>query len=137
MTTVLLATDSDSLFADIDGALSNDSTTVIRVRSGADVAPVVAARQPDLVVLDLQTGSMGGVAAALGLANEFDAGRIDPVPVGLLLDREADVFVASQARVQGWMVKPLSGLRLRRLATALLAGGTYFDGHEPAPQALA
>ncbi len=137
MTLVLLATDSDSIFADIDGAVGDDSTTVIRVRTGADVAPVVAQRQPDLVLLDLQTGSMGGVAACMGLHHEFDAGRLDPVPVALLLDRAADVFIASQSRAEGWLVKPLGAIRLRRLVAALLDGGSYFDGHEPAPQALA
>ncbi len=137
VTLVLLATDSDSLFADVDGAVTDDSNSVIRVRSGAEVTPVVAARKPDVVLCDLQSGTMGGVAASLNLYHEASAGRIDAVPVGLLLDREADVFLASQAHVDGWVVKPLNAIRLRRLVTALATGESYFDGHEPASQTLA
>ena len=54
MTDVLLATDSDELFASIDAALASDDTSVYRVRNGHDVVPVVEQKDPDLVILDLQ-----------------------------------------------------------------------------------
>jgi DNA-binding response OmpR family regulator len=125
---VLIATDADWIFADVDAALSDEETRVVRVRRGRDVS--VAARQfePELIVLDLQIGNMGGIATALNLEQEFDAGTTPEAPILLLLDRPADVPLARRWGVDGWLVKPLDSFRLRRAARALLAGDTY---HEP------
>ena len=128
MTVVLLATDSDSVFAEVDATLASDDCDVLRVRQGADVLPVVVERQPDLVLLDLQIGSMGGIATCLAIKQEEGALRLEPRPVALLLDRQADVFIAREARSDGWLIKPLDTLRLRRLAKTLLAGDSHFEG---------
>ena len=85
-------------------------------------------RTPDLVVLDLQIGNMGGIATALNLEQEFEAGTTPEAPIMLLLDRPADVPLARRWAVEGWLVKPLDSFRLRRAARALLAGETF---HEP------
>jgi DNA-binding response OmpR family regulator len=92
------------------------------------VLGAVKEHEPDLVVLDLQIGNMGGVATALGLRNEESFGRIEPQNVLMLLDRTADVFLARQAEADGWLVKPLDALRVRRAADQILAGGTYTEG---------
>jgi DNA-binding response OmpR family regulator len=128
VTTVLLATDSDDLFAEVDAALASDTVRVLRIRSGRDVVPVVEIEGPDLVVIDLQIGTMGGIAACLALRQEEGAGRLERRPVALLLDREADVFLAQESGADGWLVKPLDALRLRRLSAALLAGDTFHEG---------
>ncbi len=128
MTVVLLATDSDSVFAEVDATLASDDCEVLRVRQGADVLPVVLDRNPDLVILDLQIGSMGGIATCLAIKQEEGAMRLDPRPVALLLDRHADVWLAREARSDGWLIKPVDSLRLRRLSKALLAGDTYVEG---------
>ena len=52
------------------------------------------------------------------------------------MDRRADVFLATEASADGWMVKPIDSLRLRRMAKQLLAGESYFEGlpePDPAP----
>lgn len=127
MTTVLLATDSDDLFADVDAALATTETEVFRVKAGADVLPACRQLAPDLVVLDLQIGNMGGMATSLAVKQEQGAGRLDAFPVALLLDRSVDVFLAEQSTADGWLIKPLDSLRLRRLATTLLAGETAYE----------
>ncbi len=128
MTSVLLATDSDTLFNEVDGALSSEEINVFRVHAGADVLPAIDHLNPDLVLLDLQIGNMGGVAACLAIRQEESFDRLAHRPVALLLDRSADVFLADSAGAEGWLVKPLDFLRLRRLATTLLAGDTIFEG---------
>lgn len=128
MTDVLLATDSDELFATIDAALASDDTSVYRVRSGHDVVPVVEQKDPDLVILDLQIGNMGGVASCLALRQEEGMDRLEKRPVALLLDKASDTYIAQQARADGWLVKPLDPLRVRSLATTLLENGTLFEG---------
>jgi len=49
------------------------------------------------------------------------------MPVLMLLDRSADVFLARRSDADGWLVKPVDAFRLRKAATALLDGGTYED----------
>lgn len=126
--TILIATDADEVLDEVDAALSDTTTTVVRVRRGVEVLAAVLELDPDLVVLDLQIGNMGGVATALELRNEESAGRIAPQTVLMLLDRAADVFLARRADADGWLVKPLDALRLRRAADAVLGGDTYTEG---------
>jgi DNA-binding response OmpR family regulator len=122
MPEVLIATDADAVFAEVEAALADESTTVVRVRAGQAVAPRVAASTPDLVVLDLQIGNMGGIAACLHLRHEAGVDRLPEVPVLMLLDRQADVFLAKRSGADGWVVKPLDAFTLRRAATAILEG---------------
>jgi DNA-binding response OmpR family regulator len=127
MPTVLVASDAEWVHNEIRSVLSGPDTEVLSVWSGPDVRPAVAADPPDLVILDLQIGNMGGMAICLDLRLEEGAGRLDAVPVLMLLDRRADVFLARRSKAEGWILKPLDPIRLRRAATALMAGGTYFD----------
>ena len=87
-----------------------------------------AADPPDLVVLDLQIGTMGGMAVTMDLRLEESGGRLPHVPVLMLLDRTADVFLARRAGAEGWLIKPLDSLRLRRAASTLLSGGNVHEG---------
>ena len=91
MPNVLIATDADWIHDDVDAALADKDTTVMRVRSGREVFPAVAEHEPDLVVLDLQIGNMGGIATFLHLKQEAEDGRMPEMPVLMLLDRPADV----------------------------------------------
>lgn len=127
MTEVLIATDADGVFDEVDAALTDESTSVVRVRSGFAVAAMVAESEPDLVVLDLQIGNKGGIATCLDLRLEAGEGRLPDVPILLLLDRAADIQLARRSGADGWIVKPLDAFRLRRAATAILAGETDPD----------
>jgi DNA-binding response OmpR family regulator len=127
MSEVLLATDADWIHQEVAAALDGEHT-VTRVRRGADVRTAVAAREPALVILDLQIGNMGGMATCIDLRLEAGAGRLPDVPVLMLLDREADVFLAKRSDADGWLVKPLDAFRLRRAVTAILEGGTVTEG---------
>ena len=119
--TVLLATDADHIYDEVDAALGGDHT-VVRVHAGAEVLAAVGEHRPDLVVLDLQIGNMGGMATCLDLRLEERAERIPPQRVVMLLDREADVFLARRAEADAWVVKPVDPLALRRTAQGALAG---------------
>jgi DNA-binding response OmpR family regulator len=129
--TVLLATDSDDLFEEVDAAVADDETTVYRVRRGIDVLPALQEIQADLVILDLQIGNMGGIAACMAIRNEEGMGRIPITAVLMLLDRPADTFLARRADADGWVIKPMDSFRLRKAATTLLDGASYFEGVDP------
>lgn len=127
MPDVLVVTDATWILDDVEAAVGGPDTTLRSVRAGLDLLPAVRAKLPDLVVLDLQVGNMGGMAACLNLRLEEGAGRLGRVPVLMLLDRRPDVFLARRAEADGWLVKPLDPIRLRKAIRALLGGGRYED----------
>ncbi len=127
MPDVLIASDAPWIREDVRAVLVDPDTTVREVTRGAEVLPAVRERVPDLAVLDLQIGKMGAVAVCLDLRLEEGAGRLPHVPVIILLDRRADVFLARRAQAEGWVVKPLDPMRLSRAIRTVMAGGTYED----------
>ncbi len=127
MTDIVIATDSESVFDELSSVLVSPDTTVRWVRSGAAVRDALNARPADLAVVDMQIGAMGGVAVALDTRLEQDAGRLDPCKLLLVVDRRADVFLARRSGVEGWLVKPLDPIRIRRAVAAILAGETWHD----------
>lgn len=133
---MLLATDADWIHAEVDAALGSPERLVRRVHRGCDVVPALVESAPELVVLDLQIGNMGGMATCMALRLEEGAGRLPRVPVLMLLDRSVDDFLARRCDADGWLVKPIDAFRLRRAADAVIAGGTFTDGvvvPEPSP----
>lgn len=131
MQTVLLATDAEYLFDEVDAALGGGSFKVMRVRTGNDVLPAVQELEPALVLLDMQIGNKGGIATCLNLRLEERAGRLRPRKILVLLDRDADIWLAKQAESDGWLIKPLDSFRLRRAVHAVLADGSYAEGIRP------
>lgn len=125
--TILIASDAPWVVDELRAALEEPETTIHVVSAGEAVPAAVDADEPDLVILDLQIGNMGGMATCVHLHLEADAGRLPSVPVLMLLDRRADVFLARRSSADGFVVKPLDSIRLRKAARALLDGGTYED----------
>jgi DNA-binding response OmpR family regulator len=131
VTHILIAADADWVVDEVRAALEDADTTFTVCRSGQEVVPAAVERLPDLAVLDLQVGNMGGMAICMSLHLDESAGRVGHVKVLMLLDREADVHLARRSGAEGWLVRPLDPLRLRRAATTVLEGGTYFEGQIP------
>jgi len=75
---------------------------------------------------------MGGVAITMSLRLDESAGVLPHVPTLILLDRTADVYIAQRADADGWLIKPVDALRLRRAVNAVMAGDPYTEGL-PAP----
>ncbi len=139
---VLLAMDADWLVDEVVAALGDGDTSFTVCSEGRLVSDQVAAVAKDggaydLAIVDLQIGSMGGVAVTMALRLDASSGRLPAVPVLLLLDRVADVHLAKRCGADGWLIKPLDPLRLRRAARAVAAGSRYTEGlhagSEPAP----
>ena len=87
----------------------------------------VTEASPDLVIVDMQMGNMGGMAVTLELRLQESYDALDHIPVLMILDRRPDVFLARRSGAEGWLVKPLDPLRLRRAVNALLDDGTFAD----------
>lgn len=121
MPTILAASDASWTRDHVRAALVGPGFEVIEVEQGPDVRKVVDDRNPDLVILDFQIGNMGGVAVALDLRLEESGDRLPHVPILLLLDREADKFLARRSTADAMLVKPIDAGTLRRTVKTLLA----------------
>ena len=125
--TILVASDLAPLRREIEAVISGPDVEVHSVTSGPEVVSFVAEESPDLVIVDMQMGNMGGMAVTLELRLQESYDAIDHIPVLMLLDRRPDVFLARRTGAEGWIVKPLDPLRLRRAVAALLNDGTFAD----------
>ena len=126
----LVATDADWILEQVDAALGGSDVRWTVCRTGKLVRQAVAAADPpvDAALLDLQIGTMGAMAVCLDLRLEESAGRLPHVPVIMLLDRSADIFLAQRSDCEGWLVKPLDAIRLRRAVRAVAAGTPFREG---------
>ena len=117
---VLVAADAQWVVDDIVAALSGPETSFTVCRNGRDVTAVVKARTPDIAILDLQSGSMGAMAVTMNLRHDESSGAIPHVPVLMLLDRDADIFLARRSGAEAWIVKPLDAMAIARAVQAVL-----------------
>ena len=132
---ILIATDAQWVLNEIQAVFGSASTTIQVVTNGRLVAAAVAEHTPDIAILDLQVGSMGGMAITMDLRLDYSSGALPEIPILMLLDREADVHMARRSGANGWIIKPLDALRLRKAVNAIVAGGCYAEGI-PTPDAI-
>jgi CheY-like chemotaxis protein len=121
MTTILVAADAQWVRDQVRSAFVGPGQEVVEVTRGQDVRDTFARIEPELVILDLQIGNMGGVAVAIDLRLEESGGRLPRARILLLLDRRDDAFIARRADVDLTLVKPVDAGVLRRAAIPLLA----------------
>ncbi len=124
MPTVLIASDAEWVRNEVRSCLVGPGFQVIEVSRGQDVRNAVAIEHPDLVIADMQIANMGGVAVTIDLRLEEHGDRLDYVPVLLLLDREADRFLAHRAGAEAMLLKPVDAGTLRRTVRNVLAQKT-------------
>jgi DNA-binding response OmpR family regulator len=77
------------------------------VQSGTKVAEI----DPEVVIVDLQVKNMGGMAVVREIKASITEQELPRLVI--LLDREADGFLAKRAGADAWVVKPFSAHELR------------------------
>ena len=105
---ILLATDADWVVDEVTAALGDNETSFTVCREGRLVSELVAIGNIDVVIADLQIGSMGGMAVAMDLRLDAPSGAVPETPLVMLLDRDADVFLAQRSGAEAGLVKPLT-----------------------------
>jgi CheY-like chemotaxis protein len=131
---ILVASDAPSVQREIVAVTDGPDVALQVVSSGPEVLEAVHLETPDLLVIDLQMGNMGAMAVTIELRLQESYGAADHIPVLMLLDRRPDVFLARRSGAEGFLIKPLDPLRLRRAVATLLDGGTYADeSYQPVP----
>lgn len=127
MATILIAADVAMLRHEVAAVLANPEVEIIEASSGPEVLAIADEEDIDLLVVDMQIGSMGGMATMLELRHRESYGALEHIPVLMLLDRRPDAFLARRGGAEGFVLKPLDAIRLRRAAKTLLAGEGYDD----------
>lgn len=114
MSEIFLIADEEWVVNDVRGALESDGHSV-RVEGDPRVAvDAVVEASPQAAVIDMQVGSMGGMAVTRSIRNAAaQSGSPTPTLV-LLLDRDADAFLAGRSGATRWLRKPFSSHDLRQ-----------------------
>jgi DNA-binding NarL/FixJ family response regulator len=116
MTKILLVADSASVRNRVHAALAGADITIIDHADPKTAAATAYAEGVDSVLVDMQVGSMG--AMAVSRAVRAEAGKDNPIPVTILLDRKADAFLAKRAGASNWVSKDQSPTDLREAVGA-------------------
>lgn len=120
MSSILLVADDVWVRNDVEAALGDPAVTLTVESNPRAVESVVRSERFDWAIVDLQVGSMGGMAIVRRLRSMIAASEIEDLGIVLLLDREADRFLAKRAGADADLVKPFTAqdLRARLAATA-------------------
>jgi two-component system chemotaxis response regulator CheY len=115
MSRVLLVADSEWVINDVHAVLGGGDWDVEVLTDPHQTLDTVVATSPDVVLADLQIGSMGGMAVVRDIRAGVEAE--DRPRLVLLLDRSADGFLAKRAGADAWVVKPFEADQLRQAST--------------------
>lgn len=120
MAHLLLVADDLWVKNDVAAAVTDPGTTLETLDEPEEAADVVGTKRFDAVIVDMQVKNMGGMAITRFLKDAMVGGDAEPAPIVLLLDRQADVFIAKRAGADAYLVKPFTSQQLR----AALSGST-------------
>jgi DNA-binding response OmpR family regulator len=102
------------------GLMAPDREILI-VTDGDNIVTLCQARCPDVVVVGSSLGHMGGFAVARDIKMLVEQGVIKDSKVIVLLEREADAWLAKWSRCDAWLVKPVDPTDVDRLIAELCA----------------
>ncbi len=123
MPKLLLVADTTWVHNDVLAALGDPDFEVEICEDPRQATERIASDPPDVVLVDMQIGSMGGMAVTRALEDAAAEGEIPEIPVVLLLDRHADHFLARRAGASAAITKPFTPQDLRLVLTELLPVG--------------
>ncbi len=125
MLRVLVVADAPWVRNEVHAAITDPDTELVDHEDPTTVAAAVREGSIDVVLVDLQVGSMGGMAVARSVREAATVGNASPVPVVMMLDRSADTFLARRAGAAGWITKPFTSHEISAvLQGALAAAGS-------------
>jgi DNA-binding response OmpR family regulator len=111
MPTALVVADAHWVVNDVEAALGFGHWEIETLADPRLAASRVAESEPDVVIIDLQVHSMGGMAIVRAIRAAFQDSP--PPRMVLLLDRTADTFIARRAMADASVVKPFTDAELR------------------------
>lgn len=126
MTSILLVTDAEWVRNDVKASLTLGDWDIVDTDQPWRVLELSRESEFDVVIVDMQVGSMGGMATIRAITDEMHG---DQRPrTALLLDREADEFLARRAGADVSIIKPFTAQELRSALAALGVEGGVTGG---------
>jgi DNA-binding response OmpR family regulator len=110
MSDILVVADETWVLNDVRAALTEPRYSLHEVNDPRGVTDQLTLLSPQAIVVDMQVGSMGGMAVTRAIRGT-DAAAAPPVI--LLLDRDADAFLAGRSGAKAWVRKPFAASELR------------------------
>lgn len=111
MPKVLLVADASWVVNEVRSALSLGHWNIEVVTDPRVTTELTSELEPHSVIVDMQVGSMGGMAVIRGIRGEIDASSWPRLV--LLLDRKVDEFIARRAGADACVLKPINAAELR------------------------
>lgn len=128
MPNIIVVTDEPWVANDVRAALSEARFLITEVGDPRRAVEACREHEAAAVVIDLQVGSMGGMAVTRAVREAIGNGSLQPVVTLLLLDRRADAFLAGRAGADAWVHKPFGAFELRDSLDRLLTPAGATDG---------
>jgi DNA-binding response OmpR family regulator len=113
---LLLVADSVWVRNDVEAALPSSDWSIHHSEPHVVVEAAVK-HPPTAIVVDMQVGSMGGMAVIRSLREAMSMGILPTAPLILLLDRAADKFIAKRSGADRFMLKPFTAQEMRKALT--------------------
>ncbi len=127
MPLIYIVSDSQNLKNSVSSAIARPDYDLVELSSGNELMELLKEESPDLVILDLQITNMGATAITLDIRLGEKAHSINPTKVLVLLDRRADVFMTRRSGADGFLIKPLDSLKIKKAVNAVLKSGRFED----------
>jgi len=109
---VLLVTDAGWVTNEVKAALTLGDWDIQQLSDPRMTLEQVENLSPDIVIVDMQVGSMGGMAVIRAIRSGTTPA--DRPRMVLLLDRSADEFIARRAGADASVLKPINAAALRQ-----------------------
>ena len=104
---------------EVHAAITDTDVTLIDHDDPSTAADAAIEHGVDAVIVDLQIKAMGGMAVIRDVRSTSGTREDSGIPVVLLLDRSADVFLARRAGAAAWVTKPFTSYEIgEAIATA-------------------
>jgi DNA-binding response OmpR family regulator len=121
MANILLVADLPWVTNAVEAALAGAGHHLTITADPKAAAALCREAGAELCLVDLQVGSMGGMAVVRDLRDAAAGAAAQPPATAILLDREVDAFLARRSGANAWLTKPFGAFDLRRLVDRLLA----------------
>ncbi len=113
MSRIVVVADVPWVRNEVHASLTAPDYELVDLDDPTAAASVAIGENAAALVVDLQVGSMGGMAVARDVRDTALRSGHGRLPVVLLLDRAADAFLARRAGAAAWLVKPFTAHEIR------------------------
>jgi DNA-binding response OmpR family regulator len=113
MTRIVVVADVPWVRNEVHASLTAPDYQLIDLADPSEAAARALDEGADAVIVDLQVGSMGGMAVTRDVRDRSRRTGHGDLPVVMLLDRSADSFLAKRAGAAAWLIKPFSPYEIR------------------------